>query len=147
MTPKLKEGQNDEAESLLQDVVTSHPELHEIEYSLGLLLAEKKEYDEAAVYLKRAALGMPDRARIHYNLGLLLQHLKRDSEAEAELSKAVTLQPDNINYLYALTEYYLKREKLQEAKPIAEQMVARHPEVQIGHNLLSIINRKLNKTN
>jgi len=142
-----KEGQNDEAESLLREVVTSHPELHEIEYSLGLLLAEKKEYDEAAVYLKRAANGLPDRARIHYNLGLLLQHLKRDSEAEVELSKAVTLEPDNINYLYALTEYYLKRAKFQEAKSIAEQMVARHPEVQVGHNMLSIINRKLNETN
>ena len=142
-----QQGQNDEAESLLRDVVTSHPELHEMEYSLGLLLAEKKEYDEAAVYLTRAARGMPDRARIHYNLGLLLQHLKMDSEAEAELRKAVTLEPDNINYLYALTEYYLKRGKFQEAKSIAQQMVARHPAMQVGHNLLSIINRKLNGTN
>jgi tetratricopeptide (TPR) repeat protein len=136
-------GQNDEAESILRDVVTSHPELHDIEYSLGLLLAEKKQYDEAAVYLKRAARGMPDRARIHYNLGLLLQHLKRDSEAEAELSKAVTLEPDNMDYLYALTEYYLKRGKFRKAKPIAEQMVARYPAMQVGHNLLNLINRKL----
>ncbi len=77
-------------------------------------------------------------ARIPYNLGLLLRHLKRDSEAEAELSKAVTLEPDNMDYLYALTEYYLKRGKFQEAKPIAEQMVARHPAMQVGHNMLSI---------
>jgi tetratricopeptide (TPR) repeat protein len=140
-------GQKDEAESILRDVVTSHPELHDMEYSLGLLLAEKKQYDEAAVYLKRAARGMPGRARIHYNLGLLLQHLKRDSEAEDELSKAVTLGPDNMDYLYALTEYYLKRGKFQEAKPIAEQMVARHPAMQVGHNLLSIINRKIDGAN
>ena len=85
-----KEGQNDEAESLLREVVTS---------------------------------------------------------AQAELSKAVTLEPDNINYLYALTEYYLKRGKFQEAKPIAQQMVASHPAMQVGHNLLSIINRKLKETN
>ena len=111
-----------------------------------MVVAEKKEYDEAAVYLKRAARGMPGRARVHYNLGLLLQHLKRDSEAEVALARAMTLEPDNINYLYALTEYYLKRGKFQEAKPIAEQMVARHPEVQVGHNLLSIINRKLDGT-
>jgi tetratricopeptide (TPR) repeat protein len=141
-----KEGQNDEAESLLREVVTSHPELHEMEYSLGLLLAEKKEYDEAAVYLERAANGLPNRARIYYNLGLLLQHLKRDSEAEVALTKAMTLEPDNIDYLYALTEYYLKRGKFQEAKSIAQQMVARHPAMQVGHNLLSIINRKLKET-
>ena len=141
-----QEGQNDEAESLLRDVVTSHPELHEIEYSLGLLLAEKKQYDEAAVYLKRAARGMPDRARIHYNLGLLLQHLKRDSEAEVALTKAMILEPDNMDYLYALADYYVKRSKFREAKPIAEKMVARHPAMQVGHNILSIINRKLDGT-
>ena len=128
-------------------VVTSHQELHEMEYSLGLLLAEKKEYDEAVVYLKRAARDMPDQARIHYNLGLLLQHLKRDLEAEVALTKAMTLEPDNINYLYALTEYYLKREKFQEAKPIAQQMVDRHPGMQIGRNLLKVINRELDQTN
>ncbi len=142
-----QEGQNDEAESLLRDVVTSHLELHEIEYSLGLLLAEKKQYDEAAVYLKRAAGGLPDRARIHYNLGLLLQHLKRDSEAEVALARAMTLEPDNMDYLYALADYYVKRSKFREAKPIAEKMVASHPAMQVGHNLLSIINRKLNQTN
>ena len=118
-----------------------------MEYSLGLLLAEKKEYDEAAVYLKRAALGMPDRARIHYNLGLLLQHLKRDSEAEAALKKAMILEPDNMDYLYALADYYVKKSKFREAKSIAEQMVASHPEMEVGHNLLSFINRKLNETN
>jgi len=138
-----QEGQNDEAESLLRDVVTSHPQLHEMEYSLGLLLAEKKEYVEAAVYLRRAASGLPDRARVHYNLGLLLQHLKRDSEAEVALKKAMILEPDNMDYLYALADYYVKRSKFREAKPIAEQMVTRHPAMQVGHNLLSIINRKL----
>ena len=142
-----QEGQNDEAESLLRDVVISHPELHEIEYSLGLLLAEKKQYDEAAVYLRRAASGLPDRARIHYNLGLLLQHLKRDSEAEVALTKAMILEPDNMDYLYALADYYVKRSKFREAKPIAEKMVARHPAMQVGHNILSIINKKLDGTN
>jgi Tfp pilus assembly protein PilF len=142
-----QEGQNDEAESLLREVVTSHPELHEMEYSLGLLLAEKKEYDEAVVYLKRAASGLPDRARVHYNLGLLLQHLKRDSEAEAALKKAMILELDNMDYLYALADYYVKRSKFREAKSIAEHMVASHPEVQVGHNLLSFINRKLEGTN
>jgi len=56
-------------------------------------------------------------------------------------------EPDNINYLYALTEYYLKRERFQEAKSIARQMVARHPAMQVGRNLLRVINRKLDETN
>jgi len=75
---------------------------------------------------------MPNRARIHYNLGLLLQHLKRDSEAEVSLTKAMILEPDNMDYFYALADYYVKRSKFREAKPIAEKMVARHPAMQIG---------------
>jgi len=40
-----------------------------------------------------------------------------------------------MDLLYALADYYVKRSKFLEAKPIAEKMVASHPEVQVGHNL------------
>ena len=38
-----------------------------------------------------------------------------------------------MDLLYALADYYVKRSKFREAKPIAEKMVASHPEVQVGH--------------
>jgi tetratricopeptide (TPR) repeat protein len=132
-------GKNNEAEILLREVVRHHPEIYEVQYSLGLLLAEKKQYEEAAAYLKMAVNGMPNRARIHYNLGLLLQHLKKNSDAEASLLKAQELEPDNFDYLYALADFYLKRRKLQQAKSIAEEMVARHPAQRIGHDILNLI--------
>ncbi len=132
-------GKNNEAEILLREVTATHPELYEVHYSLGLLLAEEKKYAEAANYLKQAAKGMPNRARIHYNLGLLLQHLKKDSDAEASLLKAQELEPDNFDYLYALADFYLKRKKLQQARSIAEEMVARHPTQRIGHDILNLI--------
>jgi Flp pilus assembly protein TadD len=136
-------GENDKAETLLREVAASQPELHEVQYSLGLLLAEEKEFDEAANYLKQAAEGMPDRARIHYNLGLLLQHLKKDSDAEASLLKAQELAPDNLDYLYALADFYLKRNKLQKAKSIAREMVTRHPNQRIGHDILNLVEKNL----
>ena len=137
-------GKNNEAEKLLREVVTFHPESYEVHYSLGLLLAEEKKYAEAANYLKQAARGMPNRARIHYNLGLLLQHLKRDLDAEASLLKAKELEPDNLDYLYALADFYLKRKKLQQARSIAQEMVARHPTQRIGHDILQLIEKNLN---
>ena len=136
-------GKNDKAEILLREVATSHPEMYEVQYSLGLLLAEEKKYAEAANYLKQAAEGMPNRARIHYNLGLLLQYLKQDLEAEAALRKAQELEPDNLDYLYALADFYLKRNKMQQAKSIAKEMVARHPTNRIGHNILNLIEKNL----
>ena len=136
-------GQNKEAETLLREVVTFHPEMYEVHYSLGLLLAEEKKYAEAANYLNQAAKGMPNRDRIHYNLGLLLQQLKQDSDAEASLLKAQELAPDNLNYLYALADFYLKRKKLQKARSIAREMVARHPNQRVGHDILQIIEKNL----
>jgi tetratricopeptide (TPR) repeat protein len=136
-------GKNDQAEVLLREVATSHPEMYEVHYSLGLLLAEEKEYTEAANYLEQAAIGMPKRARIHYNLGLLQQHLKNDSAAEASLRKALVLEPGNLDYLYALADFYLKRRKLQKAKSIAEEMVAKHPTYRIGQDLLNFIEKRM----
>ena len=136
-------GKNDKAEILLREVATSHPELYEVQYSFGLLLAEEKKYAEAANYLRQAAKGMPERARIHYNLGLLLQHLKQDSDAETSLLKAKELELDNLDYLYALADFYLKRRKLKNAKSIAKEMVARHPNQRIGHDILNLIEKNL----
>ena len=136
-------GDNDKAERLLREVVTDHPALYNIAYSLGLLLAEKKQYDEAVVYLKKAAKGMPGHARAHYNLGLLLQYLKKDADAEAALITALDLETENMDYMYALTEYYLKRGKFQQAKKIAESMVKKHPDQRMGQDLLNLIKSKL----
>ena len=110
--------------------------------ALGLLLAEKKQYAEAARYLEKAAAGLPERPRVHYNLGLLLQHLKRDAEAEAALLTAVGIDPDNLDYLYALADYYLKRQKYTQARRIAQQMVVKHPNNSIGRDILNYINQQ-----
>ena len=142
-----KIGENDKAEVLLREVVKLHPELYDISYSLGLLLVEMKKYDSAAVYLKKAAEGMPERSRVQYNLGLLLQYLKKDTEAEGALLKALKIEPDNMDYLYALCDFYFKRGKLQKAKNIAKQMVAKHPDKSIAKELLGIIERNSTESN
>ncbi|MEJ2285784.1 MAG: tetratricopeptide repeat protein, partial [Desulfobacterales bacterium] len=133
-------GRKDEAETLLREVVAAQSDLHEIRYSLGQLLAEKKQYEEAARHLASAAAGLPQRSRVHYNLGLLLQQLKRDAEAEAALLTALEIEPDNLDYLYALTDFYLKRQKFNQARQTAERMIQKHPNNQLGREILNYIN-------
>ena len=137
-----QQGKNDEAEALLREVIEANPKLSEVAYSLGLLLAEMKKYDQAVVYLKKAADGMPERPRVHYNLGLLLQYFKKDSEAEAALLQALSLDEDNLDYLYALAEFYLKRNRREDAEKIARQMVAKHPQSNLGRRILNFIGKK-----
>ena len=135
-------GRKNEAEVLLREVVAAHAELHEVQYSLGLLLAEKKKFEEAARYLSAAAAGLPQRSRVQYNLGLLLQIVRRDAEAEAALLAALEIEPDNLDYLYALADHYLKKQKFTQARQIAEQMIVRHPENSIGREILNFINQQ-----
>jgi tetratricopeptide (TPR) repeat protein len=136
-------GENERAEVLLREVVGAHPELYDAAYSLGLLLAEMKQYVEAAEFLERAAKGLPERPRIQYNLGLVLQHLRRYVEAEAALRAALPLAPDNMDYLYALADYYVKRGQLKKAESMAKQMIEKHPNQRMGHELLQAIQRGL----
>jgi tetratricopeptide (TPR) repeat protein len=136
-------GRKGETEILLREVVASQPDLYEVQYSLGLLLAEMKNYTEAVGHLQKAAGGLPDRSRVHYNLGLLQQQLNRKTEAEAALLAAIALEPDNLDYLYAAADHYLKRGMLPEAKSIALQMVEKHPDQRIGHDILKFVNERL----
>jgi predicted Zn-dependent protease len=85
---------------------------------------------------------MPERSRIQYNLGLLLQVIQRDLQAEAALQKALGLEPANMDYLYALADFYLKRNRLGEAGKLAERMVATHPDQRVGKDLLELIQRR-----
>ena len=90
--------------------------MHEIDYSLALLLAEKNDYEEAARFMGEAADNMPDAARVHYNYGILLQYLNRDKQAESEFKKALSIDPENMDFLYALFDFYYKRSEMRRGK-------------------------------
>ena len=76
-------GANDEAEALLRSILEAYPERHEVEYSLGLLLAEMGRYVEAESYLARAAAGMPGHAGAARNLRTIREYLAQIGAATA----------------------------------------------------------------
>jgi tetratricopeptide (TPR) repeat protein len=137
-----QQGQNSEAERLLREVASAQPELYEVKYSLGLLLAELQRYDEAVDFLSQAGRGLPDRARIQYNLGLLLQQLNRGSEAEKALAKALTIEPSNRDFALALADFYFKQRRWEAARRIAKQMITLHPDDPTGLKILDLIQQR-----
>jgi predicted CXXCH cytochrome family protein len=136
-----QQGRNREAEQLLRSALEQQPDLHDVAYSLGLLLVELQEYAEALGYLEQAAAGMPGQSRIYYNLGLLYQFMGNLPRAEASLAAALALEPQNLEYLYALADHYIKTGHFEEARPIAEEMMATHPEEPVGRQMLEFILR------
>jgi len=135
------EGRNEEAGTLLREVLAAYPDNHDASYSLGLLLVEMGRPGEALHWLDRAAAGMPGNSRAHYNLGLLLQQRGRLDEARARLARAVELEPDRMDYLFALADHHLKRGQPRQVIAIAERMIELEPENRVGHELKAIAER------
>jgi tetratricopeptide (TPR) repeat protein len=142
-----RQGRNAEAETLLREVLGAYPEVYEAAYSLGLLLVEMGRPGEAVEFLAQAADGMPERSRVPYNLGLLLQSLGRWAEAEAALRRALELEPESLDYLYALADHYVKRGEPARALPLAERMIAAHPDDSLGPELKTFLQGALQARN
>jgi tetratricopeptide (TPR) repeat protein len=134
-----RQGRDSEAELLLRDVLDAYPEQHDAAYSLALVLVASGRREEALTYLDRAANGLPDRSRIHYNRGLLLAQMDNDEEAEAALHTAVQLEPESVDYLYALIDFYARRNRLEEALELSRRMIEAHPGNRLGYDLRDAI--------
>jgi predicted CXXCH cytochrome family protein len=136
-------GRLDDAEKLLREILDDYPEQYDAAYSLSLLLAEMNRLPEAVRYMGLAASGMPNAPRVHYNYGLALQQLGRDDTAETALHYALRLEPRNIDYLYALADFYLKRQRFREALPIATRMAEAHPEIPVGKRMKEVCEKAI----
>ena len=137
-----QQSRNGEAEKLLREVLDAYPEQYDASYSLALLLVAQGRSDEGVSYLARASEGMPQRPRVHYNYGLLLAQLGENAKAEEALNKALSLEPDSVDYLYALIDFYYRRDRLPDALRLAERMIAAHPENPMGHQIKQAIENR-----
>jgi tetratricopeptide (TPR) repeat protein len=122
-------GEKSEAERQFREVLRIEPELAEIHYSLGLLLAEDgSRLAEASESLAAAAGLSPDNPRIHYNLGLAYQRLDRPGDAEQELKRALGLSAsDPLDCLTALAILYSQQKHWKEAALYADELIRLQP--------------------
>lgn len=130
-----RQGRNRLAEKLLREVVAQEPELYEVAYSLGLLLAEMKQYEDAAYYVGRAAAGL-DYGRAYYNQGQILLALGRSEQAEQAFQKSLSLAPQDQDAFMALANLYLRTRQADKARAMAESLLREHPEHQGARELL-----------
>jgi tetratricopeptide (TPR) repeat protein len=133
-----RQGKNPDAEKMLREVVDQQPELYEVAYSLGLLLAEMKKYKDAEIYLGKAAAGM-SYGRAHYNHGQVLLLLNRPEQAEQALLSALSLEPQERDFFLALADFYLKSGQAKKAKALADDMIRKFPDYGAARELLNYL--------
>ncbi|MDX2443178.1 MAG: tetratricopeptide repeat protein [Bacteroidales bacterium] len=132
-------GDNNKAEILFRDITKNHPEVSEAFYSFGLLLAEQQKFEEALNYMEKASELMPNRARVFYNMSLLQQYLQSIDDAEKSMKRALALEPDNLDFLFAMTDFYVKTGALENARKYALEIDEKYPQNPLGQNLLNQI--------
>ncbi len=136
-----REGKNSEAEKLLKEVVSEHPNLYEISYSLGLLHAELGNFKEAVYNLGNAADGMPHYSRARYNQALAYMKLQEWGQAEKRLIQALDVDPGNRQYFITLTNFYLKTNRRDKVKVMAEGILLRFPDHPEANEILKLLQR------
>jgi len=111
------------------------------------LYAEQKRYKEAADILEKATVGAVVNPRIYYNLGLIYQYLNNQTKAESSLLKAYSLSPNEFDVLYALADFYIKKEDYTTALKYAKEMKEKHPLNSTGEQLRKYIEGQTNDRN
>jgi tetratricopeptide (TPR) repeat protein len=106
-----------------------------------LLYAEQKKYNEAADVLEKGVIINSSNKKIYYNLGIIYQYLQNFSKAESNLMKAYSFSPDEFEILYALSDFYIKKQEYRNARKFAEEIKKKYPSNQDGIKLLNYIEK------
>ncbi len=80
----LQTSQKDEARTLLQTTVASHPEHADAQYEYGKLMLEEGKIAESVAHLELSEKDDPSKDYVHYQLGTAYKKAGEVSEAERE---------------------------------------------------------------
>jgi len=87
----------------------------EVNYELGSLEFERKNYEKAIQLLQHAKAQDPDNPAVLRQLGHSLFRLKKPKEAMSFIRKAIDIAPDDKESLYTLAECYHEANQIEQA--------------------------------
>ena len=114
----LKLGLNDDAYRGFNIARTYRQNNFEVNYNLGVLEFQKKNYEKAVALLNAAKAQEPDDTATLRTLGHSYFRLKKNKEAMALIRKAIDLAPDDKESLFTLAECYLEANQTDQAQRI-----------------------------
>jgi tetratricopeptide (TPR) repeat protein len=103
---------------------TLRQDVFEVNYELGALEFERKNYEKAVQLLQQARNQDPDSPAVLRYLGHALFRLKKPKEAMNFIRKAIDLAPDDKESLYTLGECYQEANQTEQALRIFNHLRA-----------------------
>jgi tetratricopeptide (TPR) repeat protein len=121
-TTLIKAGKLNEAEALLWDVLTRHPENVQALNLLGSIRLQQKRFAESETLLRRAISLSPNLLPAYMNLARVF-HAQGETEKEtAELLEAARLAPSDADVNCSLAAAYLKQNDFSHALQALERI-------------------------
>ena len=111
----FESGQNAVGLSLARTLSTQNKDDVQLHFTLGVLLAEVKQYRESQLELEKANALQPETFEILYNLGRAYLRSREFTKAEVTLNRALKLKPDSADTLYSLGQVYAEQTKAVDA--------------------------------
>jgi tetratricopeptide (TPR) repeat protein len=96
----------------------------EVNYNLGALEFERKNYEKAIQLLQMASAQNPDNPAVLRCMGHSFFRLKKPKEAMSFIRKAIELAPDDKESLYTLAECYYEANQIDQAIKIFSHLRA-----------------------
>jgi lipopolysaccharide biosynthesis regulator YciM len=96
----------------------------EVNYNLGYLEFQKKNYEKAIHLLQQARLQDPESPAVLRYLGHAFFRIKKPTEAMTFIRKAIDLAPDDKESLYTLAECYFEANQTDQAQRIFSHLRA-----------------------
>ncbi|MCL2833203.1 MAG: tetratricopeptide repeat protein [Treponema sp.] len=90
----------------------------EVNFNLGTLEFQRKNYEKAIALLNQAKMSEPDDAPTLRTLGHAYFRIKKNKEAMTFIRKAIDLAPDDKESLYTLGECYYEANQTEQAQRI-----------------------------
>jgi tetratricopeptide (TPR) repeat protein len=120
----LKVNMPTEAYKSLATAKTIHPDDFEVNYNLGSLEFQRKNYEKAIQLFQQARIKDPEHTPTLRGLGHSLFKMKKYKEALNFIRKAIDLAPDDKESFYTLAECYYEANQTEQALKIFARLRA-----------------------
>jgi tetratricopeptide (TPR) repeat protein len=123
----MREGDFEGAAKCYREAIDTNPDFAKAHSNLGFALKEKGQFKEAEHELLRALELDPAIADAHYLLGTIYQASENTDAADVRFRTALGLDPENEFFRLDLSRFLFGQGKLDDARRILADGVARNP--------------------
>jgi tetratricopeptide (TPR) repeat protein len=133
---ELRAGRLAEAERLLAEILSQHPDQAEALHLLGIVKLQQGDPGAAVELIAKAIAARPDYVAARNDLGNVLARQGRAGEAEAAYRQALERKPDYVQAHNNLGNVLAKQGSLEEAEAAYRRTLELEPDFAEAHNNL-----------